>query len=148
MRWKWLALLALPASALAADGDACDTTGRERNSQIMVRCNLVCDSKTAASTTCADFAIDSPADTYEFEISDDDGCSGAASVDINTFGLSGTDEHDLTTLTRGGTTAVVIHGNAAHPLTFLAFDLTTMTDCAASPDGFEVKLWRFYERKR
>lgn len=138
-----LLVLAAPVSALAADGATCDTTGRQKNSQISVLCNLVCDTKTSASTTCSDFTLDSPADTYILEVAADTGCSAAAELDVTTYGLSGADSHELTELIRGGVTQVVIDGAAAHPLTFLSFALSNMTDCT----DYDVKLWRFYEKK-
>lgn len=133
-------LLSIPAQA--ADGDACATTGRQGRHGWEVKCNLLCDSKTSADTVCSNFTIDDAADTYAIEIAADDGCSGAATVDVDTLGLSTTDEHDLTSLTRGATTEVVIDGAAAHPLTILDLDLSNMTDCT----DFDVKIWRFWKR--
>lgn len=145
---RWIlalcAVVALPAATLhAADGDSCPATGRQQGTSIAVTCTLVCDEKDENATTCSNYTISAPADTYVFELASATDCSGAASVDIDTMGLSTTDEHNLTALTVGGTTQVVIDGSAAHPLTVLDFDLSTMTACT----DFTVKLWRFNERR-
>lgn len=147
MKWS-LALLALaallPCGASAADGAICDTTGRQKNSFIGLQCHLVCDSKTSASTTCSDFTLETAADTYLIEIASDTGCSAAAELDVSHKGDSSSDSHELAELIRGGDTAVTIDGAAAHPLTVLTFALSSMTDCT----DFDVKLWRFHEKKQ
>lgn len=138
------AFLALPTTGWATDGDACATTGRQARRGWEVQCFLVCDSKDDTSSSCTDFTITEPADTYILEIAEDENCSAGATVTITTQGLSDTDQHNLTALDAGGTTEVVITGAAAHPLTRLNFVLSSMTACT----DFDVKLWSFYERRQ
>ena len=136
--------LAYGAPIWATDGDACATTGRLARRGVEVKCTVVCDSKDENSTTCSDFTIAEAADTYVLEISEDEDCDAGVSVDINTQSFSTTDEHNLTALTVGGTTRVVIDGFAAHPSTILNFDLNPMTNCT----DFDVLLWQFFDENR
>lgn len=137
-------LLGLPTASVAADGDACATTGRQSRRGWEQQCFLVCDSKTSASSSCNNFTITEAADTYILEIAEDTDCAAGAMVTITTQGESTTDAHDLTALDVGGTTSVVIDGAAAHPLTVLNFVLSGMTGCT----DFDIKLWSYYERRQ
>ena len=131
------------APVWAADGDACATTGRTARRGWEVKCNLVCDTKTSASSSCTDFVVAEAADTYILEIAEDEGCAVGATITVTTQGISDTDTHSLTALDTGGTTSVVIAGAAAHPLTRLNFVISSPTSCT----DLDVKLWSFYERR-
>lgn len=133
--------LAWPAPGQAADGDGCATTGRQSKRGWTVHCNLVCDTKVAANTTCSTFTIAEAADTYILEIATATTCDAGNTIDVDTLGITGTAEHDLTVLEVGDVDQVVIDGSAAHPLTQLDFDLT-LTGCT----DLDVKLWRFYKQ--
>jgi hypothetical protein len=144
--WLLLALVFLaPAAVWSADGSAC-TTNRNIGGNYNAACVLLCDSKVAADdpATCTQYQFKSAPDIIQVEIAEDDACSAAATVTFTTQSDTGSDAHTQSTwtLTRGGTTAVVIEGASAQSLAYLNTTAATLTDCT----DFDVKMHLYYKR--
>jgi hypothetical protein len=121
-------VLFLATPIWAADGDACPSDVE----RVGKYCTILCDTKVAASGSCADYTLPKDWRQMVFHVATETACSGDATATVTTTSGQAGDSSSaaIVTLNNASGTVVALHESTENPvLPVLEVALSTMTAC-------------------